>query len=67
MAALTGVRSVSGHVLPRADHAEDHCHVGNVGNVGLSLDIITGWLDRMSRIDTKSADRLQDTASSVGR
>lgn len=63
MAALTGVRSLSGHVLTRVDHAQDHCHVGNIG---LSLDLITSWLDQLSRLDTKRAGRLQDTASSVG-
>jgi len=44
LAALTGARSVSGHILTRADQAQDHCHVGNVG---LSIDLITGWLDHM--------------------
>jgi pimeloyl-ACP methyl ester carboxylesterase len=54
MAALTGARSVSGHVLTRADHAQDHCHVGNVG---LSLDLITDWLDQMTRLDAERAGR----------
>ena len=52
MAALTGARSVSGHILTRADHAQDHCHVGNVG---LSIDLITGWLDQMVSLDTERA------------
>lgn len=50
MAALTGARSVTGHVLTRADHAQDHCHVGNVG---LSIDLITRWLDQQTRIDNQ--------------
>jgi pimeloyl-ACP methyl ester carboxylesterase len=54
LAALTGARSVSGHVLTRSDHAQDHCHVGNVG---LSLDLITGWLDQMTRLDAERAGR----------
>jgi alpha-beta hydrolase superfamily lysophospholipase len=48
MASLTSARSVSGHILTRADNAQDHCHVGNVG---LSIDLITGWLDRMVDLD----------------
>ena len=47
---LTGARSVTGHVLTRADHAQDHCHVGNVGR---SLDLITGWLDQMVGLTEK--------------
>ncbi|WP_310528891.1 alpha/beta fold hydrolase, partial [Nocardioides sp.] len=54
MAALSGARSVSGHILTRADHAQDHCHVGNVG---LSLDLITGWLDQMVALDAQRAER----------
>ena len=52
MAALTGARSVSGHILTRDDDAQDHCHIGNIG---LSLDLITGWLDQMVRMDTERA------------
>jgi alpha-beta hydrolase superfamily lysophospholipase len=59
MAALTGARSVSGHVLTRADHAQDHCHIGNVG---LSIDLITSWLDQLTRIDAERFRRLHDTA-----
>lgn len=44
LAALTGARSVTGHILTSADQAQDHCHVGNVG---LSIDLITDWLDHM--------------------
>jgi hypothetical protein len=58
MAALTGARSVTGHVLTRADHAQDHCHVGNVS---LSIDLITNWLNQTARIDTER--RLRDTTS----
>lgn len=52
MAALTGTRSVSGHILTRADDAQDHCHIGNLG---LSLDLITSWLDQTDRIDAERA------------
>ncbi len=54
MAVLSGARSLSSHVLTRFDHAQDHCHVGNVG---LSIDLMTGWLDRMVRLDTERAAR----------
>lgn len=60
MAALTGARSVSGHVLTRADHAQDHCHVGNVN---LSIDLIASWLDQLAGIDIERVRRLRDTAS----
>lgn len=52
MAALTGARSVSGHILTRADDAQDHCHIGNIG---LSVDLITSWPDQMIRMDTERA------------
>jgi len=48
LATLTGARSVCGHILTRADHAQDHCHLGNFG---LSIDLITGWLDDMVALD----------------
>ncbi len=60
MAALTGARSVSGHVLTRADHAQAHCHVGNVG---LSIRLITSWLDQLARIDIERVRRPRDIAS----
>lgn len=47
-ATLTGARSVSGHILTRSDHAQGHCHLGNVG---LSIDLITRWLDHMVVLD----------------
>jgi alpha-beta hydrolase superfamily lysophospholipase len=61
-AALTGARSVSGHILTRADHAQDHCHVGNVG---LSVNLITGWLDQMASLDAERAHRRSDHAVPV--
>lgn len=63
MTALTGARSVSGHVLTRADHAEDHCHIGNVG---LSIDLITTWLDHLTHIEAARAWRLQATSPDSG-
>ncbi len=52
MAALTGARSVSGHILTGADDAQNHCHIGNIG---LSLELITSWLDQMDRMDSERA------------
>ena len=49
MATLTSARSVSGHILTRADDAQYHCHVGNIG---LSIDLITGWLEHVVELDT---------------
>ncbi|MBW0112054.1 alpha/beta fold hydrolase, partial [Pseudonocardia sp. KRD-182] len=62
LAALTGARSVSGHVLTRADHAQDHCHIGNIG---LSIDLIVSWLDHLTRIDAQRARHPRDTADPV--
>lgn len=62
-ATLTGARSVSGHVLTRADHAQAHCHVGNLG---LSISLITTWLDHIVDLDEErnldsSSPRSADT------
>lgn len=48
MATLTSARSVSGHILTRADDAQDRCHVGNIG---LSIDLITRWLEHVAELD----------------
>ena len=56
-ATLTGARSVTGHVLTRVDHAQDHCHVGNIE---LSMALISSWLDQMVAQDqarTQAAHR----------
>ena len=47
-ATLTGARSVTGHVLTRADNAQAHCHVGNID---LSVALIGSWLDQMAGLD----------------
>ena len=39
---LTNVRSFTGRVFTRAEQAQNHCQVGNVG---LALDTIVRWLD----------------------
>ena len=39
---LTNARSVTARVFTRADSAQNHCQMGNLG---LSLRVILGWLD----------------------
>lgn len=41
-AALVNARSVTGRVFTRAEHAENHCQMGNLG---LALDVMADWLD----------------------
>lgn len=43
-AALTNVRSITSRVFTRAEQAQNHVHVGNLG---LSLRFIHNWLDLM--------------------
>ena len=40
---LSNVRSLTARLFTRADQAQNHCQVGNIG---LALEIITTWLDR---------------------
>lgn len=41
VAALTHARSVTEHIFTHADHAENHCQVGNIG---LALATMHQWL-----------------------
>ena len=41
-AALVNARSVTGRVFTRAEHAENHCQMGNLG---LALTVMADWLD----------------------
>ena len=41
MKALTKARSVAGRVFTREEQAQNHCQVGNIG---LMLDVVLGWL-----------------------
>jgi pimeloyl-ACP methyl ester carboxylesterase len=43
--ALTNAKSVSTRVFTKEEHAQNHCQVGNVG---LSLDVMVKWLDEIS-------------------
>ena len=47
-ATLTAARSVTGHVLTRVDNAQNHCHVGNIN---LSVALVSSWLDQMVALD----------------
>ena len=39
---LTNVRSLTARLFTRAEHAQNHCQIGNLA---LSLQVIVGWLD----------------------
>jgi hypothetical protein len=39
---LTRVRSFTGRLFTAAEHAQNHCQVGNVG---LALQTVVRWLD----------------------
>lgn len=41
-AALSNARSITGRVFTRAEHAENHCQMGNLG---LALSVMGDWLD----------------------
>lgn len=41
MAALSNARSITGRVFTRAEHAENHCQMGNLG---LALSVMGDWL-----------------------
>jgi hypothetical protein len=42
---LTRARSVTARVFTEAEHAHNHCQVGNLG---LARDVILGWVGRVS-------------------
>jgi len=44
--ALTGARSVTGRLFTEAEQAHNHCQVGNIG---LSLRVIAGWIALVTR------------------
>ncbi len=56
MKTLTNVRSLTTRLFTRAEHAQNHCQIGNLA---LSLQVIVGWLDAMTharRASSQSAD-----------
>lgn len=40
--ALKNVRSLTARLFTKEEHASAHCQIGNIG---LALDVITGWID----------------------
>lgn len=42
MQALTNAKSITARIFTRAEHAQSH---GQVGNIGLAIDVIVGWVD----------------------
>ncbi len=45
-AALTAARSVTVRTFTAAEHADQHCQMGNLG---LACDVLTAWLDESRR------------------
>lgn len=43
---LTNARSVTARVFTRAESAQNHCQIGNLG---LALEVVLGWLDKVAR------------------
>ena len=46
MASLTNARSLTGQVFTEAEHAQNHCQIGNLG---LALDVILQWVEEKSQ------------------
>jgi pimeloyl-ACP methyl ester carboxylesterase len=46
MKALVSARSVTGRIFTRAENAQNHCQVGNVG---IALDVIVNWIELCRR------------------
>jgi len=44
--SLKNVRSLTARVFTRSEQAQNHCQIGNLG---LSLQVIVGWLDAMTQ------------------
>jgi len=43
---LPDARSLTARLFTRAEHAQNHCQIGNLG---LSLMVITDWIERISQ------------------
>lgn len=43
--ALVNARSIEGRIFTTAEHAANHCQMGNLG---LALETMVGWLDRVT-------------------
>jgi hypothetical protein len=51
---LTAAHSVTARVFTEAESAQNHCQIGNMG---LALKVILGWLDETGGRKASSADR----------
>lgn len=47
VAALTNARSVTPRVFTRAEHAQNHCQVGNMG---LALETMAAWMEEKEKV-----------------
>ena len=47
---LKNVRSLTARLFTRAEQAQNHCQIGNLA---LSLKVIVGWLDAMTKAQSK--------------
>ncbi|NJM07582.1 alpha/beta hydrolase [Candidatus Gracilibacteria bacterium] len=56
VAALRNARSVTGRIFSAAEHAENHCQVGNIG---LALDVMATWAERVGAVGVDHAARLR--------
>jgi pimeloyl-ACP methyl ester carboxylesterase len=45
-AALINARSVTGRIFTKAEHADHHCAIGNIG---LALDVMLEWMEEKSK------------------
>jgi pimeloyl-ACP methyl ester carboxylesterase len=48
--ALTNAKSVTARVFTEEDQAQNHCQIGNIG---LALDVMLNWIDRVSSAQIK--------------
>lgn len=47
---LRNVRSLTARLFTQTEQAQNHCQIGNLG---LSLEVIVGWLDAITHAQTK--------------
>ena len=52
--ALVNARSVTGKLFTEEEHADHHCQIGNMG---LALDTMAGWIEEKTNGEKGSSDR----------
>ncbi|SHI66980.1 Pimeloyl-ACP methyl ester carboxylesterase [Butyrivibrio fibrisolvens DSM 3071] len=55
--ALVNARSVTGRLFTKEEHADHHCQVGNMG---LVLDTIAGWIEEKTNGEKTGTDRREE-------